>query len=130
MSWRDEAKAAIRRYPQHVSDDKELKAISITAAYTGSRGSHEASRTTELAALKQLPPDEQRELDAVDLAIRVTEARYYNAPARMRLIRLMYWGPRPRQMIFACRDVPCHYQTAAIWHTDFIGLVDAYLRPY
>lgn len=128
MNWREEAKAAIRRYPQHVSDDKELKAVTITAAYTGGRGSHTTSRTTELAALKQLPAGEQREMDAVDRAIQVTEARYNNAPARLRLIRLMYWGPRSRQMIFACRDVPCHYQTAATWHSDFLGLVDAFLR--
>ena len=72
MSWRSDAYGAIRRYPQHKRDAEQLRAVSITASASGARGGTSVSRTTENAALRQLPKQEQRELNAVEEAIATT----------------------------------------------------------
>ena len=130
MSWRSEAYGAIRRYPQHKRDMEELRAISITASANGSRSGSNVSRTTENAALRELPKNEQRELNAVSSAI-CTTMRYRNGEHHVRLIELMYWrGKANVSMITASYEIPIALITARAWHNDFVKLVDAYLRVY
>ena len=128
MGWRADAYGAIRRYPQHQSDAKQLKAVSITASASGGRSGTSVSRTTENAALRELPRDEQRELDAVREAIATTK-RYPNGRYRVHLIEQMYWrGQANMTMLRASCEIPIALVTARTWHNDFVKLVDAYLR--
>lgn len=127
MGWRSETRDIIRRYPQHLRDETVLRTVSVTASVNGGRGSHNVSRTTELAAIRELPPDEQRELDAVRQAI-ATTMRYRNGDDRIRLIDLMYWRAYGRSMWVAADEVHVSYGTAKNWHNGFIELVDAYMR--
>lgn len=126
MGWRGETKEIIRRYPQHCRDEAALKTVSITASLSG-RGGRSVSRTTETVALRQLPDDEQKELDAVRMAISTT-MRYRNGRHRLKLIDMMYWRRYGRSMRSAASEVPCSYDTASEWHRAFIELTDAYMR--
>jgi len=128
MSWRSEAYDAIRRYPQHKRDAEQLRIVSITASASGSRSGTSVSRTTENAALRELPRQAQRELDAVREAIATTR-QYRNGEHHVRLIELMYWRGRSNvSMIYAADEIPIALVTARAWHNDFVKLVDAYLR--
>jgi len=130
MSWRSEAYGAIRRYPQHKRDSEQLRAVSITASANGGRGGTSVSRTTENAALRELPRQAQRELDAVREAIATTR-QYRNGEHHVRLIELMYWRGRSNMsMIIAANEIPIALITARTWHNDFVKLVDAYLRIF
>ena len=80
------------------------------------------------AALRELPRQAQRELDAVREAI-VTTRQYRNGEHHVRLIELMYWRGRSNvSMINAADEIPIALVTARAWHNDFVKLVDAYLR--
>ena len=130
MSWRAEAYGAIRRYPQHMRDAERIKAVSVTASASGGRAGTSVSRTTENAALRELPKQEQRELDAVREAIATTR-QYRNGEHHVRLIELMYWrGTANVSMIYAAGEIPIALITARAWHNDFVKLVDAYLRVF
>ena len=130
MGWRADAYGAIRRYPQHQSDAKQLKAVSVTASASGGRSGTSVSRTTENAALRELPKQEQRELDAVREAIATTR-QYRNGEHHVRLIEMMYWrGQANVSMITASYEIPIALITARAWHNDFVKLVDAYLRIF
>ena len=129
MGWRSDAAGAIRRYPQHLRDEEELRRVAITPAYSPTPGSHEPTRTTELAALQQLPPGEQLELDAVRRAIDVTISRHINGCDRVRLIEMLYWRNYSRRSVETASDVlHVSASTAKQWRRDFVYLVDTCLR--
>ena len=127
MGWRRDTKDIIRRYPQHCREEAELRSVNITASLSGGRSGHSVSRTTETVALRQLPADSQRELDAVRMAI-ATTMRYRNGDHRLKLIDMMYWRRYGRSMRSAAAEVHCSYDTASEWHKAFIELTDAYMR--
>lgn len=106
-----------------------MKAIQTTARYgaTAPPGrSNNCTRTVETAALRQLPPEEQRELDAVSAAIQTT-ARYRNGALRIKLIDLIYWRGT-HSLTGAALAIHVSTPTARLWHNGFIELVDAYMR--
>lgn len=125
--WRMRTKAIIRRYPELCRAESELRAAKITAGFEEMRSGNEATRSTELLALRELPPRDQRELDAVRNAI-ATTMRYRNGQDRLKLIDLVFWRPRPYELRPAADRIHVSYQTAKIWHNDFVALTDAYLR--
>ena len=129
MGWRSDAAGAIRRYPQHLADEQELRKVAVTASLNPSRASHELSRTTENAALKELPPDEQRELDAVRRAIDVTLRRHANGRDRVRLIEMLYWRTYSRRSVETASEIlHVSASTAKLWRRDFVYLVDTCMR--
>ena len=127
MGWRSETRDIIRRYPRHLRDESALRTVSVTASINGGRAGRGVSRTTENAAMKDLPQNEQRELDAVRRAI-ATTMRYRNGQDRIRLVDMMYWRPYIRAMWVAADELHISYGTAKNWHNGFIELVDAYMR--
>lgn len=127
MGWRAETKEVIRRYPQHCRAEMQLRAVSVTAAPDGSRVGHSVARTTENAALRELPPRVQRELDAVRMAISTT-MRYRNGADRIRMIDKLYWSGREIHLYRIPMEMHISYDTAKNWHNAFIELTDAYLR--
>lgn len=127
MGWRADTKAIIKRYPQHRRDEALLRTVNVTASFSGERFGHTASRTTENVATKELPPEAQRELDAVSQAISTT-MRFRNGKDMLKLIDLMYWQTRERSMYTASTILHISYDTAKNWHSEFIKLTDAYMR--
>ena len=138
MGWRKDTRAVIRRYPELKRRERDLKDSSAVANY-GERakigneivnvilpGGGTASRTTEDIALRSLPPDDQRALDAVSNAIETT-MRYRNGDLRVRIIDMVYWR-QTHTLEGAALAVHVSPQTAQEWNSAFIELVDAYMR--
>lgn len=126
MGWRGDARAAIRAYPDLRRREEALHEMQITQAYGKTPGSHSASRTTEAVAVRTLPPDDQRALDAVASAISTT-LRYRNGHERLQLISLVYWQ-RTHTLDGAALRLSVSPGTAKAWHSGFVELVDAYMR--
>ena len=124
--WRARARAAIRRYPQLLRAEADLHAAKTTPAYTGMPGGGETSRTTELLALRELPPHDQRDLNAVRLALD-TIKRYRNYDLRYKLIEICYWR-QTHTVDGAAMIIHVAPRTAHEWDRGFIELVDAYRR--
>lgn len=125
--WRMRTKQIIRRYPELVRLEADLRTATLTAGFEEMRSGNEATRSTELLALRELPPRDQRELDAVRNAI-ATTMRYRNGQDRLKLIDLVFWRPRPYELRPAADRIHVSYQTAKNWHNDFVALTDAYIR--
>lgn len=125
-NWREETRRIIRSYPELAREEARLRECRITPSYTGTPGSGGSGSKTENAALKELPPRKQRELDAVRRAISTT-GRYRNAKDRLKVIDLVYW--RQTHTLQGAAQL-CHYswETAQEWNAAFIELVDAYMR--
>ena len=67
--WYYPVVTAIRQYPKLAARKAELQKQSLTPAYEATIRGSEPGRTTETAALRQLPAAEQMWLDAIELAI-------------------------------------------------------------
>ena len=81
----------IRDYPVREAQYRELHRQKLTAEVTGMPGGGNlASRTTEGIAMRQLPPQEQREYDAVSKALSRVK-RTKDAKLRMDVIRMTLW---------------------------------------
>jgi len=124
--WRTRARAAIRRYPELLQAEADLRAGKTTPAYTGMPGGGEASRTTELLAIRELPKDAQRDLDAVRMALD-TIKRYRNADLRLKMIDMCYWR-KTHTVDGAAMVLHVSQDTAHLWDRGIIELVDAYRR--
>ena len=119
--WWGYVKAVIRAYPDHRRDICAIKQQSITPRYGGSSGGGGDGRPVERLALRALPPDEQRELDAVEAAERIVAAMPDGAE-RLRLIELVFWR-RSHTLQGAASELYISYATAKRWHNRFIVLV-------
>ena len=126
MGWRKNARDIIKDYPRLKRKEAELRLVSIMPAMTGIPSSHKVSRTTEDAAIKGLPPEEQKALDAVNQAI-ITTGRYRNGSLRLKIIELVFWTGS-HTLDGAAMKCNVSNQTAYNWHNDFVALVDAYYR--
>ena len=119
--WWGYVKGMIRNYPALSEKYKDLHEQSMTANYSGMPRGGDVSRSVEDIAGRELPFTQQREYEAVRLAISQTE-RYPNGQARLCVIRLVFWD-RSHTLEGAALMVPCHYKTAQKWHNEFIRLV-------
>lgn len=120
--WWGFCRNIVRMYPSYLARYRALHDVSMTANYTGVPGDNTPSRSTEEVATRELNQTEQRSLDAVENAIRVTQRRK-DGKERLTLIRLVYWPPQPNQALKlyeACVKVNISEATAYRWHRDFI----------
>ena len=128
MGWRVEAKRAIKHYPVLLQKDREIHAGSVTPNYSGMPSAHSASRTTELIALKQLPPYEQKQLDAVRGALEAIKLQY---PAtfdiRQGLIEALYWK-RTHTIEGAALKLHIAESTARLYDRQFTERVSTLLQ--
>ena len=119
--WWPYVKNVLRAYP---GLDRELKSIrqqSVTVQYNPAGGGSGPGRSTEQAALRELPPQRMKEYEAVKKAIRKTG---YMPDGKLRndIIRLVYFRKRYNLSGAAWA---CHVSeaTAKRWHGDFLRLV-------
>lgn len=89
-NWWPFALNMIRDYPDRAAQYRAIHEQNITAKMTGMPGGGDSSRTTETVALRQLPPQEQREHDAVKGAIDRT-ARRRDGQVRIKIVKMTMW---------------------------------------
>lgn len=75
-------------------------------------------------AIRELPSTSQREYEAVRRAVETTE-HYRNGQERLKVIELVLWK-KTHNLQGAALQIPCHVDTAKVWHGDFIRLVASY----
>lgn len=90
FNWWPFALNMIRDYPARAQELKDLRQQNVSADLSGMPRGGGASRTTEGIALRQLPPQEQREFEAVHNALRCTEAMA-NGKWRKSVVKLTFW---------------------------------------
>lgn len=127
--WRAAARSAAYDYPRLRQELRDLQAQSITPNLSGMPDGGEPGRSTEDAALRQLPWTQQRRLDAVEQALAIT-AQLSSGQSRVRLVELVYFQPYGRRFILegAAMQIPCSVQQAKIWNSDFLLLIWSQLR--
>ncbi len=124
--WRHAARSAAYDYPRLRQELRDLQAQSVTPSLSGMPSGGEPGRSTEDAALRQLPWTQQRRLDAVEQALDVS-SRLTSGLSRVKLIELVYFTRR-YTLEGAAMQIPCSVQTAKIWNSDFLLLVWIRLR--
>ena len=127
MSWRGEARAALRAYPRLKKRQSDLHEMQITPVYGGAAVQHSASRTTENVALRStLTEREENIVSAVEFMLNM-QRRYYNADARMKMLSLVYFR-RTHTMQGAAMEVGYNINTVKSWNTEMLTAVYVALR--
>lgn len=88
--WWQYVKSVIREYPRMKEDLKELQSTSVVASYSGMPRGGDVSDPVAGAALRTLPKDEQKEFEAVTLAIERTRMKP-NGAIILKMLKLYYW---------------------------------------
>lgn len=78
----------IRAYPELRKRKDAAQIQSTTASYSAQPRGGGAGRSTEMAALRGLEPEEERYLDAINLALDDADLR---GPEIRKLVQLHYW---------------------------------------
>ena len=95
--------------------------MSVTPSLSGMPIGGGERRSTEDAALRQLPPEDQCRLDAVAQAVEISE-HLTSGLARRKLIDLVYFR-RSHTVEGAAMQIPCDVRTAKTWNSDFLLLI-------
>lgn len=125
-TWRQAARQAAYDYPGLRAQLRDLQSMSVTPSLSGMPMGGGKHRSTEDAALRQLPPEDQRKFDAVDQALEVCK-RLTSGPFRIKLIELVYFA-KSHNLQGAALQIPCSVQTAWTWNNDFLLLVWSKLK--
>lgn len=125
-TWRAQARQAACDYPKLRTALRDLQSMSVTPSLSGMPGGGGEHRGTEDAALRQLPPEDQRKFDAVDQALEVCR-RLTSGPFRIKLIELVYFA-KTHNLQGAALQIPCSVQTAWTWNNDFLLLIWSRLK--
>lgn len=118
--WWGYVKAVIRAYPELLARYDALHSPSVTAGYGNLAPGAGPGDPTGRTALRELPRQEQRELEAVQKAIEKTAA----LPAgreRLLVIDLVLFK-KSHTLDGAAMQVPCSVVTAKRYHGDFVRL--------
>lgn len=123
MSWRGEARRALREYPRIKRRQADNEAT-ITQVYGGAAVQHSASRTTENVALRStLNEREENIVSAVEFMLSM-QRRYPNGAERVRMVELVYF--RHTHTIDGAADV-VHYSADALWRWNTEILTAVYV---
>lgn len=120
--WWEYVKRIIREYPSLLAEEKALHTVSTTVSYTGMPHGSGVSDPTAKAALRELPENKKRRLEAVRDAVKETE-RYSNGRDRLKIIELVFWK-RTHTLAGAALQIPVSERTAVRYHGDFIRAVE------
>lgn len=119
--WWGYVKNMIRAYPALKQQYDALHTQTVTADLSGLPRGGGAARTTEMIALRQLPPGDQRDYEAITKAIEITR-QMPNGNTILKIIDLVYWKGRC-DLDGAAEAVHVAEITAKRYHGDFIRLV-------
>ena len=119
--WWGYVKRVIREYPRDKQALDELRRGRITPNYNGTGGASGPNRSTEMTAMRELPPRRQREMQAVERAIDRTMKRD-SGTLRLRMVELVFFA---QTHTLSGAAMACHvsYGTAKIWQQNFINAV-------
>ena len=120
-SWRRIARQAAYDYPGLRAQLRDLQSMSVTPSLSGMPIGGGERRSTEDAALRQLPPEDQCRLDAVAQAVEISE-HLTSGLARRKLSDLVYFR-RSHTVEGAAMQIPCDVRTAKTWNSDFLLLI-------
>lgn len=139
--WRGYVKSVVREYPalkrrmetplppkitanpgqKAWAAGRDGKAEEILVFAGRSRG--KVSRPVEDCVIHDLPPRQQRKLEAVEAAVRRTKERHaHDWPQRLKVIRLVYFD-QTHTLAGAAAAIPCHVNTACRYSAEFIRAV-------
>ncbi|MBO5569222.1 MAG: hypothetical protein J5916_07375 [Oscillospiraceae bacterium] len=123
--WWPYVKNVLRMYPQLKRDLEAIRSQSVTTHYNAAGGSSGPGRSTEQAAMRELPPQRMKEYEAVRKAIRDTGHKQ-DGRLRNDIIRLVYFKKR---YSLSGAAWACHvsYGTAKNWQQEFMHQVAYYL---
>lgn len=124
--WRHAARSAAYDYPKLQRELRDLQAQSVTPNMNGMPGGGEPGRSTEDAALRQLPYAQQRRLDAVEQALSVI-ADFSNGPSRVKLVELVYFTRR-FTVEGAAMQIPISVRQAYQWNDEYLKQVWGILK--
>lgn len=110
----------IRRYPELLAQAEALKLPPMTAQTTGLPHGGRVSDPTAAAALRELPPVNRLELEAVRAALEETR-RLPDGDERIEMIRLVFWS-RTHTLAGAALRLHRGERTVREWHRTFIRL--------
>ena len=120
--WEGYIKRVLYSYPSLKKAQEELRETITTAAYGVFGGrSPDPSDPVAAAALRELPPSDRRELEAVEKAICATRA-LGNGEQRLKVIELIYWR-RSHTLEGAARVVHYSYRQTRRLQFDFLAEV-------
>ena len=120
--WWSYAKYLTRAYPALKKEYDARHNQHITADYSRiPGGTGTASRSTEVAVLRQLPPARQADYDAVTKAIEQTK-RLKTGQERLRLIDMVFWK-QSHTLDGATYAIGYSESTGKEFHRDFLRLV-------
>ena len=121
-NWRPYVINVLRDYLSYKRIDREAHSQKITAQYNKGRGGGGVGRNTEIAALRSgLNRQQQKELDAVEKAIRATR-RGPDGKIRLKVVELVYFRDT-HTIEGAAQQVHVCYNTAWLWTDKFIRMV-------
>lgn len=124
--WWPVAIRIVRNYPARKAEYEELHRACLSAPISGMPGSSDVSRATENIALRKMPPQKQREYDAVTLAIEKTRL-LRNGKKRLEFISRKYWKGKTLTIGQVVYQVGIGDATGRRWHRDFIKLVGEFI---
>jgi len=119
--WRPNVERALKVYPFLKAKKADMQSGSSTANYSGMPRSGDVSRTTEQLATRQLSPQEEKLIDAVDRAIE--EIRRHRDGADVLRIVEMVDFKRSHTMDGAALAIHMHRVTASNKRTRFVDMV-------
>lgn len=111
----------VRDYPEIKEAYEDLHDMAITARASGTPGGGDG-RTLERIAMRQLPGEDQKIYDAVQLAIKQT-VLLKNGYDVLRMIKFCYWEEKHHKLEDAALYVNISPDTAKSWHGAFIRRV-------
>lgn len=127
MSWRTEARAALRQYPRCKRKQAETAEMRITPNYGGVAVQRSASRTTENVALSSTLTDEESNIiSAVEFMLHM-QSHYYNYEARRKMIEVVYFSNNPKRYLrsleYAAEVVEYGERTVKNWNNEILTAV-------
>lgn len=123
--WWGYVKWVIRDYPDKCAELQAMRNMAVTPSYNPQGHGSEASRTTELVALRGFTGQKEREYEAVRAASEKTK-RYKDGQLRCRFIKMLFWE-RTHTIEGAAMACNVSYRTARRWSADFIMLTAEYM---
>lgn len=100
--------------------------MTVTPSLSGMPMGGREHRSTEDSALRQLPPEDQRRLDAVAQALEIS-GHLTSGLARVKMIEMVYFR-RSHTIEGAALRIPCDVRTAKTWNNDFLLLIWAKMQ--